>query len=197
MYNHWQLAWFNGNMMQPHLLLTLTCISWIVDILWHGKDVFCLHFNRGKCWNMEQHHTLPPTICPNMRQKSAPRNVCSRSKDVSCQRFSHFGKRECIQVLAYLISISHHKIENHISKLRNVLAEHMAAQKCGNSYGMRADAGGRDFRDRMLQFCHRSQFPGLKKGWRERPSPRVMGNNGRDGDSGNALVCGDEDMPCS
>ena len=36
-----------------------------------------------------------------------------------------------------------------------------------------------DFRDRMLQFCHRSQFPGLKKGWRERPSPRVMGNNGR------------------
>ena len=59
----------------------------------------------GKCWNMEQPPSLS-TISPNKRQKTAPRNVCSRIRDVSCQRFSHIGKRECIQVLAYLQSIT-------------------------------------------------------------------------------------------
>ena len=85
------------------------------------------------------------------------------------------------------------------SKRKNVLTQNIGMHTClfAETRWYARGCRGKDFRDRMLQFCHRSQFPGLKKGWRERPSPRVMGNNGRDGDSGNALVCGDEDMPCS
>ena len=137
-----------------------------------------LAVKRGKCWDMEQ----PTPHLLNRREKLPP-NVCSRSKDVSCRRFSHFWKRECIQVLSDQSSIT--KNGNSSDDLFHFWRNQCVERKYWCTLYMQRPVG--------MRGCRRGGFQGqdaallspdsiasrLKKSWRERPSPRVMGNNGR------------------